>query len=80
MTPELEEYFDNYNTLFAHPGYAQLCTDLEDKMRRLSDLSLIGSSDELFFRKGQIEEIKSILSLENTVGFTREELEYAEDI
>ena len=38
MTPELEEYFNNYNELFNHAGFKQLIEELANNARQLADL------------------------------------------
>ena len=75
MTPELEKYFDSYNELFNHDGYAQLLDEITNKIKLLSEVSTITSADELFFRKGQVDSLRSILALQDTVGFAREQAE-----
>lgn len=75
MTPELEEYFDNYNALFNHSGYDQLIEEITSKIKSLSEVSSISNAEDLFFRKGQIDSLRSILSLQDTVGFAREQAE-----
>lgn len=75
MTPELEDYFDNYNSLFNHVGYAQLLEEIANKISSLSELSTISGADDLFFRKGQLDAFRTILAFQDTIGFAREQAE-----
>ena len=75
MTPELEEYFDNYNSLFNHPGYRQLLEDLEGNIASLSNLRTISDDAELFYRKGQIKALDTVIGLEGTMTAAREQAE-----
>ena len=54
MTPELEEYFNNYNELFNHAGFKQLIEELANNARQLADLQTVKDSEELCYRKGQV--------------------------
>jgi hypothetical protein len=75
MTPELEAYFDKYNELFNSNGYAQFKEEIEGTIKDLSELSTIKSSDELFFRKGQIDAFRRILNYQDAVAIAREQAE-----
>jgi len=75
MTPELEDYFDNYNSLFNHAGYTQLIEEINNRISNLSELSTISSADDLFFRKGQLDAFRAILAFQDAVGFAREQAE-----
>ena len=79
MTPELEKYFDAYNVLFNNEGYGQFLEEIRNKIIDLSEVSTIKDANELFFRKGQVEAFRTILSLQDTVGFAREQAENEED-
>lgn len=78
MTPEMEAYFDKYNELFNRDGYAQFKEEIEGIIDDLSELSTIKDSDELFFRKGQIDAFRRILNFQDTVAMAREQAEEAE--
>ena len=78
MTPELEEYFDNYNTLFNHPGFKQLIEELGNNARQLADLQTVKDQEELFYRKGQVAALATVINLEGTISAARDQAE-AED-
>ena len=48
MTPELEEYFNNYNELLNHAGFKQLTEELANNARQLADLQTVKDQEELF--------------------------------
>jgi hypothetical protein len=75
MTPELEEYFDNYNTLFNHPGFKQLIEELGNNARQLADLQTVKDQEELFYRKGQVAALATVINLEGTISAARDQAE-----
>jgi len=75
MTPELEEYFDNYNTLFNHPGFKQLVEELSNNARQLADLQTVKDQEELFYRKGQVAALATVINLEGTISAARDQAE-----
>ena len=75
MTPELEEYFDNYNTLFRHPGFKQLIEELGNNARQLADLQTVKDQEELFYRKGQVAALATVINLEATITAARDQAE-----
>lgn len=75
MTPELEEYFDNYNTLFNHAGFKQLIEELESNARQLTDLQTVKDQEELFYRKGQVAALATVINLEATITAARDQAE-----
>ena len=75
MTPELKEYFDNYNTLFNHPGFKQLIEELGNNARQLADLQTVKDQEELFYRKGQVAALATVINLEGTISVARDQAE-----
>ena len=75
MTPELEEYFDNYNTLFNHPGFKQLIEELANNAKQLADLQTVKDQEELFYRKGQVAALATVINLEGTISAARDQAE-----
>lgn len=75
MTPELETYYDNYNLLFNHDGFKQLLEELSNNANQLADIQSIKDEQELYYRKGQLAAIATILNLEATVEASRDQLE-----
>ena len=75
MTPELEEYFNNYNELFNHAGFKQLIEELANNARQLADLQTVKDQEELFYRKGQVAALATVINLEGTITAARDQAE-----
>lgn len=75
MSPELEEYFDNYNLLFSHPGYKQLVEELSNNAKQLADIQTVKDQEELFYRKGQVVALATVINLESTITAARDQAE-----
>ena len=75
MTPELERYFDNYNTLFNHEGFKQLIEELTNNAEQLVNIQSIKDQDELFYRKGQVAALATVINLEATITAARDQVE-----
>ena len=78
MTPELETYFDNYNKLFNHEGFKQLVQELSSNATKLADIQSVKDTEDLFFRKGQVSALASVINLEATITVAREQAEEEE--
>jgi len=75
MTPELERYFDNYNQLFSHDGYKQLVEELSNNAKQLADIQSVKDQEELFYRKGQVAALATVINLEGTITAARDQAE-----
>lgn len=75
MTPELEEYFDNYNLLFSHKGFKQMIEELANNAKQLADLQTVKDQEELFYRKGQVAALATVINLEATITVARNQAE-----
>ena len=73
MTPELEEYFNNYNELFNHAGFKQLIEELANNARQLADLQTVKAAEELFYRKGQVAALATVINMEATIAAARDQ-------
>jgi len=78
MTPELEAYFNNYNELFNSDGFKQLIGELSNNATQLADIQSVKDADELFYRKGQVAALATVINLENTITAAREQAEAEE--
>ena len=78
MTPELETYFDNYNKLFNHEGFKQLVQELSSNATKLADIQSVKDTEDLFFRKGHVAALASVINLEATITVAREQAEEEE--
>ena len=79
MTPELETYFNNYNELFNHGGFKQLIQELSTNAQQLADIQTVKDSEELFYRKGQVAALATVINLQGTIEAAREQAEVEEE-
>ena len=75
MTPELEEYFNNYNELFNHSGFKQLIEELSNNAKQLADIQTVKDSEEFFYRKGQVAALATVINMEATITAARDQAE-----
>lgn len=75
MDQELEEYFNNYFSLFNTEGFKQLVEELKVNAEALSDIQSVKDAESLFYKKGQIAALATIINLEDTVRASREQAE-----
>lgn len=73
MTPNDEVYYNNYFDLFNHEGWKQLLEELTINGSSINSIVPVKDVEDLFFRKGQLNIVSSILNLQNTI-----EASYAE--
>ena len=78
MTPELEVYFNNYNELFNSEGFKQLIGELTNNATQLADIQSVKDGDELFYRKGQVAALATVINLQATIEAARDEAEAEE--
>jgi hypothetical protein len=78
MTPELEAYFNNYNELFNSDGFKQLIGELSNNAAQLADIQSVKDGEELFYRKGQVAALATVINLEATITAAREQAEAEE--
>jgi hypothetical protein len=79
MTPELETYFDNYFELFNSEGFKQLLQELSTNAQQLADIQSVKDSEELFYRKGQVAALATVINLQATIEVAREQAEVEEE-
>lgn len=70
---ELELYFRQMNDLFRTEGWQTFLTDLTLNAENIDSIENIKDVNELYFRKGQLNIIGSILNLEDTNRLGQEE-------
>lgn len=73
MKPELEQYFNNYFQLFRTEGWKQLVQELSDNAVQQNDVQTVKDNDDLFFRKGQLAIMASIIRFEETITLSHEQ-------
>ena len=80
MDKQLEQYFNNYFDLFGTDGWKQLMEELNNNALGVNNLQATKDSEDMYFRKGQLNVLASILNLQNTIEAShREASEAPED-
>ena len=76
---ELEIYFREMNELFRMDGWQSLIKDLTLNLPLINSVENTKDDKDLYFRKGQLNIIGTILNLEETTRAGQEEFQRAED-
>ena len=79
MDKETQEYYDNYFSLFRQKGWKQLINDFGNNAQQINNVEATKDSDDMFFRKGQLNILAYLLNLEPVVTNSYEELTENED-
>ena len=80
MTPELQKYYEDQFTMMATDGWADLLDDFKKLKLSINDVTLTTDTQDLFFRKGQLDILELILSRKETCEQVYEELEHEENV
>lgn len=75
MAPELQKYYEESFNMMATDGWANLMEDLQKLKDSLNNLSLVTDTQDLYFRKGQIDILDLILKRKDTCEQVYEELQ-----
>jgi hypothetical protein len=75
MNKELEQYYREMFQLFKTDGWNTLLTDLKANTETIDSIEHTKGLEELFFRKGQLNIIGTLLNLEETTLNSFEELD-----
>tara|TARA_B110000285_G_scaffold153336_1_gene171164 strand:- start:246 stop:515 length:270 start_codon:yes stop_codon:yes gene_type:complete len=76
---ELEAYFEQMNALFRTEGWKALIKDLSLNVPIINSVESTKDDKELYFRKGQLNILGTILNLEETTRIGQEESQRTED-
>jgi hypothetical protein len=79
MNTELETYFDNYFELFNSEGFKQLIQELSNNAQNLADIQTVKDTKDLYFRKGQVAALASVINLQGTIEAAKEQAEAEEE-
>jgi hypothetical protein len=78
MEQSLRQYYENQFTLFIQPGWTDLVEDLQRLKDSINDLSLVTDTQDLYFRKGQLDILELILRRKQTCEEVFKQLEEEE--
>lgn len=73
MDKQLEQYFNNYFDLFGTDGWKQLMEELNNNALGVNNLQATKDSEDMYFRKGQLNVLASIINLQNTIEASHKE-------
>jgi hypothetical protein len=76
---DLETYFEQMNALFRTEGWKALIKDLSINVPIINSVESTKDEKELYFRKGQLNILGTILNLEETTRIGQEESQRTED-
>jgi hypothetical protein len=62
MNRELEEYYSNQFGMFTQPGWTQLMEDITKMREQIDKLSAVVDTNDLYYRKGQLDIIDLFLN------------------
>ncbi len=79
MDKETQEYYDTYFSLFASDGWKQLVSDFGNNVLQINSVEATKDSDDLFFRKGQLNILGHLLNLQAIVENNYEEANKEDD-
>lgn len=73
MSPEEQQYYDNYFDLFLHPGWQQFVEDSQESLdlHRIEDIK---NEKELFYVQGQRSVLHNTIRFEDGIKNTFEDL------
>lgn len=81
MDKPTEEYYNNYFMLFNQEGWKELLEDFSNRAKIINQVEYTKDGDDLFFRKGQLSAIATLLNWEESVRQSYElEVEQDADI
>jgi hypothetical protein len=75
---ELEEYYNTYRGLFASVGFKLLVQDLTNNAMNINSIEATKDANDMYFRKGQMSIVASIINLEQQIVAAEESIEAAE--
>jgi|TARA_R110000744_G_scaffold48640_4_gene106104 hypothetical protein len=76
---ELELYFRQMNELFHTEGWKTLVKDLSSNVPIINSVESTKDDKDLYFRKGQLNILGTILNLEETTRMGQEESQQEQD-
>jgi hypothetical protein len=69
---DLEQYYNTYRDLFTSEGFKLLVEDLTKNAIAINAVESVKDANDLYFRKGQMSIIASIVNLEAQINVAEE--------
>tara|TARA_R110000744_G_scaffold310930_1_gene418538 strand:- start:186 stop:431 length:246 start_codon:yes stop_codon:yes gene_type:complete len=76
---DLEKYYSTYRELFTNEGFKLLIEDLTNNSIGINSIESTKDANDMYFRKGQMSIIASIINLEQQIVSAEESLEEVEE-
>lgn len=80
MDKELAKFYEEAFSMMATVGWQDLMEDLNKVKTNYNDLSTVADTQELYFRKGQLDILNWLLGLKSSYEKTYEDLQVSGDI
>ena len=80
MSPELEKYYTEQFSMMATQGWTDLVEDFLKLKTSINDVTLTTDTQDLFYRKGQLDILDLILKRKETAEQVYEELNNEENV
>lgn len=74
MDKELERYYNTYFELFRTSGWKQLIDELKNNASVINSVEALKDEADMYFRKGQLQILASLLNLEDMIVNAHTEL------
>ena len=73
MDRETQEYYEKYFSLFITDGWKQLLQEFSNNAMQINSVEATKDSNDMYFRKGQLNVLAHILNLQTIVETSYEE-------
>ena len=80
MDKELQKFYEEAFSMMANVGWQDIMEDLTKVKTNYNDLSTVADTQELYFRKGQLDILNWLLGLKSSYEKTYEDLQVSGDI
>lgn len=80
MAPDLQKYYEEQFSMMSTQGWADLVEDFLKLKASINDVTLTTDTQDLFYRKGQLDILDLILKRKETVEQVYEELNNEENV
>lgn len=74
MNQKLEKYYNDYFDLFGTDGWKQLMEDLSENSKVINNVRATKDSEDMYFRKGQLNVLDYMLNLQDTMETSYKEV------
>lgn len=80
MAPDLQKYYEEQFSMMSTQGWADLVEDFLKLKASINDVTLTTDTQDLFYRKGQLDILDLILKRKETAEQVYEELNNEENV